>query len=360
MARDVTIYQGEFPVTSMKDKNSKWRIVSCLQKAIRRGDTATATKMLNALYDAEKSYALYRLTVIALEDVGAGNPPLVHEWLQYVSNKEIRETYSEEENKRVVFQFVIDMCESVHDRNACDLLCCADWLQEYAGLREWASEASEIELALMASSQSADLIERTICLWNLAGTSKFKSPVMVEREGRVSSLLEVYRRMGLSEQYVDLVKIGSMWQREGHPITIGLTIMESQDADSWVDDDLISLGRIKMTYLSSAFDMHTWEGKKAIAYFRKSCSELGAWLNENGIESFDDYVKVVGSAVFRLEGHQVSKRLQYPMNAWIQEKTSQAFARCSGLLSVDKGLEVREIVRRNIHLLHEARSKVTM
>ena len=57
--------------------NSKWRLTSCMQKGIRRGDAVMSLNAANALYDIATEYAWKRLSVVTLEDVGFGCIPVM-------------------------------------------------------------------------------------------------------------------------------------------------------------------------------------------------------------------------------------------------------------------------------------------
>jgi replication-associated recombination protein RarA len=50
-----------------------WIAISLMQKAIRRGETATAQRAALTLYAAKKSATFRRLLIIASEDVGVGS-----------------------------------------------------------------------------------------------------------------------------------------------------------------------------------------------------------------------------------------------------------------------------------------------
>ena len=59
---------------SLKNKFSRYKVASAMQKAIRRGHTDLAVKYAQAIYNSEeRDYLWRRLPIIAFEDVGFGN-----------------------------------------------------------------------------------------------------------------------------------------------------------------------------------------------------------------------------------------------------------------------------------------------
>ncbi len=56
--------------TKLKDKNSKWNVVSYLQKSIRRSRPSHARRAARALaVSTEEEYLWWRMAVIAIEEV---------------------------------------------------------------------------------------------------------------------------------------------------------------------------------------------------------------------------------------------------------------------------------------------------
>lgn len=333
----------EFTPIEMKPVNpsAKWRIVSALQKSIRRGYQDHADYYAQALLSFDKSYFLYRMAVVSMEDVGAGDPALVLAFLYAARFKGVREQYGE---AKLGSFFARKMAASVKDRNACDLLVCADWHPDYKDQRHDYYHATSAKL-MQYVMDAADPIEETIALWYLRGTTEFKSPVLPERSGDVKSFIEVCAAKGNPPISAEISRWGSSKQREGHPITIGLTCRYASVAlGKYTEDALLELPMLG-NYISAAIDVHTREGKIALSNLAKQLV---------GFDEIKDKMEALGTVLFRLEGHQVNKRLSYPMSEWIQKKTEESFM-FSACGNMRKGYHLKEWLETKLDVLTDKR-----
>ena len=89
-------------------KEDKWLLVSCLQKSVRKGFVDLAIDYASKLYDLERSYLVYRLSIIAVEDVGLGNLSLVNEFM----DTEIKKANIEDKGGK---QYVLDITAHLAD-----------------------------------------------------------------------------------------------------------------------------------------------------------------------------------------------------------------------------------------------------
>ena len=94
---------------------SKWRMISALQKAVRRGNVQAAVKFAVASNALDPLYCYYRMSVIAIEDIGSANPDLAVLFIWASRNKAVRDKLGAE---KVVAYFATEMAKSVKDRNA--------------------------------------------------------------------------------------------------------------------------------------------------------------------------------------------------------------------------------------------------
>ncbi len=322
---------------------AKWRITSALQKSIRRGYADCARFFARSLLTLDREYFYRRMAVISMEDVGAGNPQLVAMYLYASRFKTVRAKYGE---YKVAEFFADQFARSLKDRNACDLLVCADWHPDYAEQRTGFFHYGH-EMLAECALDTDDEIERTIAMWYLMGTSTFTSPVLPPRSGSKEWFKKVNYDLGVSELGAYISKWGASKQREGHPITIGNTIRLAAKSTGFTEDMLIkgpSIGR----YPPSALDMHTREGKHAIAMLSKNISCL------NQYSKLADINKAIGIVLFRLEGHQVDRRMHYPKSPWIQDKTEEAFM-MSACGNIELGLQLMKTVSDHMDELHDKR-----
>lgn len=339
----MTHFQYEHSRAVNPNPTAKWRITSALQKSIRRGYADSARFFARSLLTLDREYFYRRMAVISMEDVGAGNPQLVAMYLYASRFKTVRAKYGE---YKVAEFFADQFARAIKDRNACDLLVCADWHPDYAKQR---AEFFHYDPEMLAEGAlgTDDEIERTIALWYLMGTSTFTSPVLPPRSGSKEWFKKVNYDLGVSELGAYISKWGASKQREGHPITIGNTIRLAAKSTGFTEDRLIkgpSIGR----YPPCALDMHTREGKHAIAMLSKDIGNLYQY------SKLADINKSIGIVLFRLEGHQVDRRMHYPQTPWIQKKTEESFM-MSACGDIELGLQLMETVYDYMDELNEKR-----
>ena len=73
--------------TNLKNMQSRWKVTSAMQKAIRRGHVDIAQRMATALVRGCPNYFWSRIAIIAMEDVMFANLDLVAETIYISSNK---------------------------------------------------------------------------------------------------------------------------------------------------------------------------------------------------------------------------------------------------------------------------------
>ena len=97
----------------------KWRLVSNLHKAIRRGNASLAIASALSLLEIDPGYLLRRLPVIALEDVSFGNLHLCALILASAGRRRFLERLGIE---CVIAKLVGDLAASPKSRTGCDLI----------------------------------------------------------------------------------------------------------------------------------------------------------------------------------------------------------------------------------------------
>jgi hypothetical protein len=97
----------------------KWLYASALQKSIRRGHTHCAIRFAIQLHSLDEQYAWRRLAVIALEDIGFGDPLAVALTLEANRSHRFRQQLGE---RWVLATIVTSLAEAVKSRALCDAL----------------------------------------------------------------------------------------------------------------------------------------------------------------------------------------------------------------------------------------------
>jgi hypothetical protein len=105
------------------EPNDKWLARSALQKAIRRGEHDEALSQAARLWKCDPDYCWFALGVIAVEDIGFGDPECVL-WSHVGQLKTFR---TKLDDGRLLTALVARMCEAVKSRSCCELSIAADW-----------------------------------------------------------------------------------------------------------------------------------------------------------------------------------------------------------------------------------------
>lgn len=109
----------EEPERLAADADERWKLASALQKSVRRGHTHCAIRFAVKLHAVEPAYAWKRLAIIALEDVGFGDPLSAALALLACRHHRFRVRIGE---LRTLAAVVTGLAEAVKSRAICDAL----------------------------------------------------------------------------------------------------------------------------------------------------------------------------------------------------------------------------------------------
>lgn len=307
-----------YPVEqTLPHKDMRWLGISAWQKAIRRGYPKAAQALASALLstpEIDASYMWNRLSIIGMEDIGVadiyGNIAL--QWLKNKSawRKKIGDT-------KLLQLMSIRLANAPKDRNSCDLMVGYKYDPDMVGERHDLCNTDPDTLKSIAADNDQPVLLRGLALHVLNGTYTHQVPTMMTVGGNVAQVNEVYVAMKVPEAVRYIVKRGANGQREGHHINLGLIWSLSRKAAVEPEEGLINLGFVHDFFHSAAFDKHTREGKKSLGYWKKA--------NPTVREICNDDLELLGSMVFRVEGHQVNKRLVYPLSKEIVKHAETSF-----------------------------------
>lgn len=308
----------------MKNHNEdKWLLVSCLQKSIRKGFCDLALNYADKLYEIERSYLVYRLSVIAIEDIGLGNVDLIHDFL----STEIKKANIEERGgKDYIMKIVESLSLSGKDRSACDLVSLAYFYQEKTNINK---KFEEVFL-----DNNDPLVNRVLAGWEILGAQKLKNPLVKNIENNdLEKFLELNSQITSNKKILEIIKFCHTIHREPHFISFGIlaSVYEKEKAQkmkigNFTTGDIVEkkypLNLVHDKWLIDGVDWHTKEGKSAIYDFLKEKTEITNYLKTMVIDQ-ETIATLLGMLLFRSVGHQVDKRLFYPSAVAILKGTEQ-------------------------------------
>jgi hypothetical protein len=305
------------------NKEDKWLLVSCLQKSIRKGFSDLALNYADKLYELERDYLLYRLSLIALEDVGLGNIDLVHDFLSTEMKKSKIEARG---GKDYVMQVVEDLALSVKDRSASDITALALFHHEPVS-KSKTQEEIFIDI-------NEPIVNRVIAGWKILGGKKHKNILVgLEEQHDFERFFALNQKIVKNSKILDILKYSNAIHKEPHFIAFGIlySLYENDltqqtkvgkyiTGQSFNKDYPIQL--VQNKWLIDGVDWHTKEGKGAIFEFSKTHTGLNKYLKtmELDIEKINS---VLGMLLFRQNGHHVDKRLVYPASVQILKANQQ-------------------------------------
>jgi hypothetical protein len=349
-------FQVETDVPTIVDPQSKWRVTSCMQKAIRRGDVKTAVRMASALIEFDPGYILNRFNVIALEDVGLGNPTLIASIFAFSGSQK---TLAKDYGLMKVAQFwAKGMAEGPKDRSLCNLVAMSEYGPAYSELRHkmgeksWADKDADSINEFMNDLHS--IPGRAIALRYFSGTDRYKADTYPERPGSYEGLMDYYWKytsplVAYIAQRASKKSVYCMWQCLSMSYN-WLKDPKDVEVNSFTLPEAIPIKGV----MSYAYDMHVQEGKRAYAYFAKSCEPLHNYMKEQGLV----FGNLTGPA-FIAETASCDKLVCFPeLEALTGICEDAEFKGCG--LTLQQGIALVTLIRENIPLLNQARQRVVV
>lgn len=304
-------------------KNNKWLFVSSLQKSVRRGLSKEASQLWEVTKELDKFYVCYRASIIAIEDVGLGNPELVHDFLS-TSLKKVN--LLEKGGDEYIRNVIVGLADSVKDRTACD----TTWLSG----KITTPLLDDNSLLNYYQDSQLNIIERSLSGWLLTGTKKIKHGLIIERDqvNNIEEFININRNLGVEEKVLEVVKSSYGYHKEPHIFAyplLSLAFKNEKDKKmgAFTTGDVFNKNFETPIYyyrgipiLMSAVDGHTAEGKRVLdkVNSQNNIQKIIGHLKED-VQSY-----LLKHALFKAEGQVVNKRLFYPTASEIYKK-SQSF-----------------------------------
>lgn len=233
---------------------SRWQAASLLQKAIRLGDVARTKIAVSSLLTSDPPRLWRRLAVIALEDVGLANLPLVGQVMIAARGKTFRRSLGGE--TRVALGLAADLASSPKNRAADDLLCI---LTEHPFTRMLAKKLNRMSERQMLNVVTGcpDLITRSYAAQKIAIDCN---------QALLPAKTRLLDACGVCPSVVWLTKEGSARTQTMLPLLVGLLTQHNQLRQPNPDDKFPE--EVEIAGLPSwALDMFVRQGR---------CSPLGS------------------------------------------------------------------------------------
>jgi hypothetical protein len=297
------------------EKSDKWLLASHLQKSIRRGWADEAQWAAGELHQVDRSYLAYRLSVIAVEDVAAGDVQTISQAV----DPNVPWGAKRFGNKNDVGhwrQLARTWAECTKDRTPCEWMSCSWKLSEFEALHGAWIDLTPHQGVLGALDDQLSWWERGLMAWRACGTDRFPSHHLPEASGDFQAWIETTS----GSLRAIMTGLGGR-QREAHPVFLPLALASRQNEPAtlmaYPCGEVVKSG----PWILPALDKHTSEGKKALVRFFRSCSfEDRSWLLEK-TGSEEMALNVLGQLMFWMEGGRCDRFWSYPTQELIGKST---------------------------------------
>ncbi len=287
---------------------NKWLLVSCLQKSVRKGFVDLVENYTEELFDIDRSYLTYRLSIMAIEDIGISNIPLISDFLK----TEIKKSNIDElGGKDYIVKIAKELSESIKDRSACDLISISTMYGE--------KHYEDYEKIFLDESQT--LVRRVLAAWEILGAKKMKNPLIENQQDNLENFIKLNSEITDNKDILEIMKISYKIHNEPHFIAIGLlNSLYDKEKNHGGKIGKYNIGDylnkefpkslINNKWLFDGIDWHTKEGKAAIYSTIKENIEVVKYLKEFVIDN-ESVATGFGMLLFKKIGQQVNKRLIY-------------------------------------------------
>lgn len=305
-------------------QNNRWLFVSSLQKCIRRGLHKEASQLWDVCKELNKFHATYRTSIIAIEDIGLGNPELVYDFLSTSLKKN---NLIEKGGDEYIKNIVIELAKSIKDRTACD----ASWLAGKLSPPMLDNQS----LTSYYKDPGLSVIERTVAGWLLTGTKKIKHEFITEKDSdsNIEDFVTINKDLGVDDKTLEIITCSYPYQKEPHLFAYPLLTLEfkkdlGKKIGTYNVGDFFEPKIESPVYyyrgipiLLAAVDGHTSEGKNVLGKVK----QLTVIKKIIGHLSGDTQEYLLKHALFKAEGQVVNKRLLYPAATAIYQKSQNFY-----------------------------------
>ena len=321
----------------------KWLLASQLQKAIRRGLSDFAYATASILCEVDRRYVVRRLPVIAYEDIGVANPPLLA--LVKHALRAAPSILSSQDAADLVGGIASVLAASPKSRTACDIASLVAVHLSSADIGKRISTLRQDAIAETAANRDAPLIERAIAWRHLATRRRFIEDFVKPHDGpdwSFASLLASGRAMHVPDEVLRLVMIGQGTYDLNCYLPLAHETVFGNVAHS------VNTARAKHTtsfgpILECAVDIYTRIGQSAYRKLVASQSGLRKLLDMHLRRS--NRVRAVGTLLFYLEGSLLDQSIVSDASKALLAEVEKEEARDCGFVTTLGARSVRRWLR---------------
>jgi len=325
------------------DPEHRWRIRSCLQKAVRRGQSERAIRMALSLHRLDRRYIWRAISTIAVEDIGIGAPDAVF-WATAAQRVGFRKAVGE---LPLLIALTRRMATAVKSRSAIELAFVTDTgepemfrlfsgmttgqlLDRFAGSDPYEAYAA---LSVLRGIVPKAYRIRPPDQWGISVAGEMLNEQMDPDLARAAgaALLNPLDEMSL-----------------GFVVAARLNRVDAERRDTMPESMLID------GYPAETFDQHERLGRQAIGTFARSLSGLSPALASL---SPGKARAAVADAVFVVEGQCLDRWLGGPDFDRLRSE-ADGYSLTRHGLSAPEALEVRRAARDRLSELNQQRFKV--
>lgn len=331
------------PQPAHVDPEHRWRIRSCLQKAVRRGQADRAVRMALALHRLDPRYVWRAISTVAVEDVGIGTPEVVL-WATAAQRAAFRKAVGE---LPLLIALTRRMATALKSRSAIEL--------------SFVVEAGEPKIFRlfggMTTDQLLDRFEGSDPYEAYAALSVLRGIVPKGDRIRLPDQRGIMAAGEMLCDQMDPTSARAAKAALSHPLdemSMGFVVAARLGRAGNARHDQMPITMLIDGYPAEAFDQHERLGRQAIGQFTRSLTRLSPRLAALSPEKAkagvsDGLFVVEGQCLDRWVGGVDLDRLR-------KEADTHSLMRHG--LSPPGDLEVRHLIRSRLGELHRIREAV--
>jgi hypothetical protein len=341
--------------TKLRDKQGRYKAMSAVQKAIRRGNVELAQRAGYALWVSGFASAFWsRFATASFEDVGIADPVPCAVANLLAAEKSWRAQIGE---KKAMFWVIEQLCNTVKSRDAC-------LFEVYADLpncpqRALAEKMADLDDSSLASAAEGCIGggEQFVAHWMIFGAG-----IKHKWFGRATPARPALVKQLINEWEIPTIVRAAMvlhFQATGGSMEImaplmwammrsSSTLTEGPDFLAQPDNELI--GKV----YAATFDKHVSEGKRAFGWFAKANVPIRQFCEQHELNAY----QFVATAAFYVEGAVVDRHVQFDCADELTGTLLQHRMQSIGKMPLELTLEGFKLFQTQIPMLNEMRRKI--
>jgi len=293
----------------------KWIASSLMQKAIRRGDSATAIRAAMTLHRHDARGLLRRLQNIAFEAIGIADPNCVIETVAACSDKAWRDRLCSE--MQIIAYLCNRLANAAKDRSTDYLICTAVYHPSFEEERDTCGTLSMQDRIRVAADETQCAVSRAIATWFAGGIDWARERRV--GKGDLPTLIEAYADLGVPRDILAATHQAAKSVRD--PIVLMLPVLWSLTVSS-SKNPTFEAERFEAPVIvegvpTYALDKHTRLGKRAARILLKTSGGFRACLEWHLPDSA--WKRVVDMALFYAEGRMLDRKLIWQTGADLEK-----------------------------------------